>query len=566
MSVPSTRPAPKQLWPVGIGWLFLCLAVLFQILCLTRSLDFLIDVIFDRDDAFYYFVIARNMVETGRASFDGVHLSNGVQFLWHYMLVGLAYLVPEKITFLRSVLVISLMFNVLAGVLIWELGRRLRSLMLADIALILWAGIMVERWDTFQGMEFSLHIVVILAVLLVLWEIWNDPKIKPLRFTLLGLLLTLNFWTRLDAVVFSIAIWAFAVFLLWHRRAPVRHGLAGLFGMTAIPALGALLYIWTSYVMAETLLPISGGVKSDYARAYFEDVGTGRMLIEQAGWWLKIQSHMLLALVPDTIYHLSIVFGFNPMSELAHLILPLTALGLVAIGLIAGWRALGTGSPYAPIFLGGVALWIISAAHVALMVYALNDFSHVTRHYYGWLLIFWLIWGAVLLNAVTEILPRLVQAGIIVVFISGALLSYGSIGVRFLSNYQIDEENYSVIIKELASDLSSDLPQDAVVGSWNAGRLSYFLDRPVINLDGLVNDEEFREMLQAKTPLQTYFQETGITHLVDHQGPDLTWSYNETRTYHNKGHNAQFFRNGITWAEVDVLKQADGIYVLELKE
>jgi len=549
-----------RIWPGGIGWLFLCLAALFQALCLTRSLDFLIDVIFKRDDAFYYFVIARNMAETGRASFDGAHLSNGVQFLWHYMLVGVAHLVPEKIAFLRSVLALCLALNVIAGILIWELGRRLRSIMLADMALIFWAGVMVERWDTFQGMEFSLHVVVILSILLVLWEIWKDPGIKPLRFALLGLLLTLNYWTRLDAVVFSIPIWAFAVFLLWHRRPAVRLGLASLFGLTVLPALGALLYIWVSYAMAETWLPLSGAVKGDYARAYFEDVGPARVLIEQAGWWLKIQSHMLLALVPDRSYQLSLIFGFNPMSEPAHLILPLIVLALVALGLVAGWRKSAKGSPYAPVFWGGAILWAISAAHVAMMIYALNDFSHVTRHYYGWLLVFWLIWGAILVSSVMEILPKTAQAGLALVLICGTLLSYGSMGARFLSSYQVNQENYSMIVKELASDLSADLPQDAVVGAWNAGRLGFFLDRSVVNLDGLVNDKDYRKLLQAEAPLQGYFQEVGVTHLVDHNKADLTLSYKETRD------TEQFFRDGITWEEVDVLKQAGDIYVLEVKE
>lgn len=556
----QTLRDPERFWPGGIGWLFLCLAALFQALCLTRSVDFLVDVIFNRDDAFYYFVIARNMAETGTASFDGVHLSNGVQFLWHYILVGVAYLVPEKIAFLRSVLALCLALNVLAGVLIWELGRRLRSIMLADMALIFWAGVMVERWDTFQGMEFSLHIVVILASLLVLWEIWKDQNIKPLRFALLGLLLTLNYWTRLDAVIFSIAIWALVVLLLWHRAPAIRLGFAGLFGLTAIPALGALLYIWASYTMGGTYLPLSGGVKGDYARAYFEDVGTGRVLIEQAGWWLKIQSHMLLALVPDTIFRLSLVFSFNPMSEPAHLILPLVALGLVALGLFAGWRAFGKGSPYAAVFWGGAILWIISAAHVVMVIYALNDFSHVTRHYYGWLLVFWLIWGAILLSAFMELMPKAAQAGAALVFISGALLSYGSMGARFLSAYQVDQENYSMIVKELASDLSAELPQDAIVGAWNAGRLGFFLDRSVVNLDGLVNDKDYRARLQADTPLQVYFQEVGLTHLVDHNKADLTLSYQEKRD------TTRFFRNGITWDEVDVLKQEGDIYVLEVKE
>jgi len=202
------------LWPNGIGLFALCLATFFQLLCIFQPLGFLVDVVFDRDDAFYYFVIAQNMAQTGMATFDGLHLSNGVQLLWNYLLVGVAYLVPDKIEFLRAVLLLCVALNIAAGALIWTLGRRLHSVMLGDIALIFWAGIMIERWNTLQGMEFSLHIVIILAILLVLWKIWQESPVNARATALLGLLLTLNFWTRLDAVIFSVVIWVFAIALI----------------------------------------------------------------------------------------------------------------------------------------------------------------------------------------------------------------------------------------------------------------------------------------------------------------------------------------------------------------
>lgn len=560
MSLSQTTHSSVHIWPNGIGWLCLVLAAAFQTLCLTQPLDFLIDVIFDRDDAFYYFVIARNMAETGRASFDGLHPTNGVQFLWHYILVCVAHLVPEKVAFLRAVLGVCLALNIVAGILLWELGRRLRGVMLADIALIFWAGVMIERWDTFQGMEFSLHIVVILGILLVLWQIWQDPEVRPARMALLGALLTLNYWTRLDAVVFSIAVWILATVLVWHRSPPAKTGFASLFSMTAIPALGGAIYLWVSYTMGGTLLPLSGAVKGDYARAYFEDVGTGRVLIEQAGWWLKIQSLMLLALLPESVLHLSLVFGFNPMSEPMHLILPLVVFGLVGMGIFIGWCRFRDAPSFAPVFWGGALLWAVCAVHVAVMIYALGDFSHVTRHYYGWLLVFWLIWGALLVVSLMEALPKLAQGGLALVFVTGSASIYGAMGTQFLTTYQVDRENYSVIVKELAGDLSAGLPQDAVVGAWNAGRLGFFLDRSVVNLDGLVNDKSYRALLQADVPLQSYFERTGVTHLVDHNKTDLTLAYQEKRDREG------FFRDGITWDEVRVLKQAGDIYVLEVKE
>jgi hypothetical protein len=39
--------------------------------------------------------------------------------------------------------------------------------------------------------------------------------------------------------------------------------------------------------------------------------------------------------------------------------------------------------------------------------------------------------------------------------------------------------------------MSANLPRDAVVGSWDAGVIGYFTDRPVVNLDGVVNSFEW---------------------------------------------------------------------------
>lgn len=554
------RNQTERLWPNGIGLFCLCLAAGFQILCTIQPLGFLVDVIFDRDDAFYYFVIARNVAQTGVATFDGIHLSNGVQFLWHYILVGVAHLVPDKIEFLRAVLVLCVALNVGAGILIWTLGRRLHSMMLGDIALVLWAGIMIERWNTLQGMEFSLHIVVILASLLVLLQFSRQSQVRPAYAALLGVLLTLNYWTRLDAVVFSLAIWGFAVWLIWRRAPQARILFSSLTLLTGIPAIGALAYLWASYDMAGTFLPLSGSVKQHYSAAYFEGVEPSRIVIERAGWWLKIQSLMMLGLVPEGLIRLGIGSGFNPLSEPLHMILPLVGFVLLGAGGIAVWRGNGWQSPKGRIVIAGLMLWMVAGLHIGLSIWALADFSHVSRHYYGWLLVFWIFWGGFLLASLMNTLPKSLGGGVAAVFILGAFGFYGQTGYRFIANYQPEEGNYALIRMELGEELTQDLASDAVVAAWNAGVLGYFLDRPVVNLDGLVNDKNFREILATGAPLQDYLHKAGVNYLVDHNKQDLTLAFEEKRDTDG------FFRNGITWDEVDVVKQKGDIYVLEVKE
>jgi len=175
--------------------------------------------------------------------------------------------------------------------------------------------------------------------------------------------------------------------------------------------------------------------------------------------------------------------------------------------------------------LAGFFLWALSGLHILVNVWALADFSHVTRHYYGWLLVFWLIWGAMLIASVIEIFPKFAQVGLTAVLLSGAALSYGTTGYQFLVEYEPELDNYAPIRMQLGTELSAELADDAIIGAWNAGVLGYFMDRPVVNLDGLVNDKDFRDVLASGAPIQDYLQEVGVTHLVDHNKRDLTLAF-----------------------------------------
>ncbi|MEM7355208.1 MAG: M1 family aminopeptidase, partial [Acidobacteriota bacterium] len=61
--------------------------------------------------------------------------------------------------------------------------------------------------------------------------------------------------------------------------------------------------------------------------------------------------------------------------------------------------------------------------------------------------------------------------------------------------------------------MHQNLPPDATVGAWNAGILSYFSQRQVVNLDGLVNSRSF--FLADRHDLCAYLDRVGIDYLVD---------------------------------------------------
>lgn len=63
--------------------------------------------------------------------------------------------------------------------------------------------------------------------------------------------------------------------------------------------------------------------------------------------------------------------------------------------------------------------------------------------------------------------------------------------------------------------ISANLPDDAVVASWDAGVLGYFTDQPVVNLDGVVNSGDYADALRAGTTAGLLRAE-GVTHVANH--------------------------------------------------
>ena len=68
------------------------------------------------------------------------------------------------------------------------------------------------------------------------------------------------------------------------------------------------------------------------------------------------------------------------------------------------------------------------------------------------------------------------------------------------------------------------LPEDSVIGSWDAGVIGYFSRFPVVNLDGLANSYDYfrattgdpdRYILRPKDTFRPLYGEFGITHLAN---------------------------------------------------
>jgi hypothetical protein len=547
MAIPA--PDTDARLVIWAGWLCVAAALIVQCAAALGPLEVLVDSVFSRDDAFYYFKIARSIAAGHGATFDGIHATSGVQYLWMGFLIPLAWVFDDPVTYLRAVLFLCIALNLIAAFLFLRLCRMVHSDILAGIALILWAGVLAERWNTLQGMEYSLHIVILLETAIVAWRFvtGRDWTLS----LLLGLLLALNFWTRLDSAVLSAALWLLAVaMVLRHADRRAAHIAA----LTLPGLIAAALYIAVSYAMAGTPLPLSGAVKSWYAGRYFQDVSATAAIIEQLRMWTKIQVSGVLALVPSSVIEIGLAETINPFSKPQHLIAALiflAGLGLIALRLLRP-------SPDRRLMLACAFGVVVAGLQSALAVLVMKSFAPVSRHYYALHLIVWIVLGGCLILSLVRLIPASFRRPAAALLIVANALPYVLIANGLLSA-RPGVNNYAIARLRLAADLNRTLPPDAIVGAWNAGVLGYFLDRPVVNLDGLVNDRDFLAVLRAGTPLTGYLHAEGIGWLIDHNKQDLTLRFREKRD------TMTDFRNGIPWTALEPVTQLGEVQVLRVR-
>ena len=108
---------------------------------------------------------------------------------------------------------------------------------------------------------------------------------------------------------------------------------------------------------------------------------------------------------------------------------------------------------------------------------------------------------------------RQVAAIVAAPFVIGGLWQLGAFTDPEIRSMQLGD-------REAAEWIAANLPEDAVVGSFDAGVIGYFAERPVVNLDGLVNSFEWYDARQEGTEATAAFlRDDGVTHIANHGDP-----------------------------------------------
>jgi hypothetical protein len=165
------------------------------------------------DDAYYYFRIARNVVNEGKLTFDGQSITNGFHPLWLVVLLPFFVIWKDPILVLRPIGTFSV---ILAGLAAY-LGLRYvfrYSLLSYTLAAALVLTTIIGFGNT--GMEITVLLPLMIGALLLLERVklWRAAP-ATIEVALIGLMLSLTQLARLDAVFLNVVVLAFVVFI--HR-------------------------------------------------------------------------------------------------------------------------------------------------------------------------------------------------------------------------------------------------------------------------------------------------------------------------------------------------------------
>lgn len=412
------------------------------------------------DDAFYYLLIARNFAGSGVPTFDGINPTNGFHPLWMLMLAGMYKAIGAAAGLVTQIVAVkSLELATLAGGLamcVVAFNRLRHATPLAwgfpGAAVILLA----PRLYVFeQGMESTLAAGLLLAAL------YGAIDRRP---AWLMASLPLLFLARLDSLVFVIGPLA-----LWWvlQEGPAWRAHARTF---APVALVAAAFIGMNVALTGEANTISGQIKSSFPAI--------------TPHWSYLIEPLLLG------PHL----GWRMLYAYPNTLVATTGLALVAIACAWRWRE-AWARPVA---------WVLLMA--ALLIANVLLFQRWDKGVDArYLSLPYLLMGFAAVATLAGLLRRRESA----VWVLGLLLA--ACALVWVERYR-EERTMRMDLAKANEVKASTRPGERFAGT-DVGAFSFWLERPFVNLDGLVNNRELQEAIRDRR-LADYLEKQDVRYLL----------------------------------------------------
>jgi hypothetical protein len=432
------------------------------------------------DDAFYYFETAANLAQSGKMSFDTLTYSNGFHPLWGLILVPVYWLgLSKETSFLIGIMLADTLSLASLLLLFWVLKRRFNILLAFALTLLFFSYII---YLIQYGLETPVLITSFVA-LLAFYDSRFQRRLSDISFRecgLLGLLLGLVVLARLDHGIFVATF--LVLFFIFNRRSlfvpKERNRL-----ITVAVGAGVLTvpYLLFNYFSTGYFVPVSGVIKS---------IWSDKMLMEGMH-----QSTYLLAKTDSALMVLAELQGY---------FWPLIGSVLIVWVLLVR-RQVASIKTLLPFILGPI---LIFAYYLIFYQYPFN--SSVWYYPTIWLAGLLTI-GLVIDHLLDQFqisndpLPQGILIGGLSVLLCFQVIAQFNNQRGFFEwvRTQTFEDTYKFLSWRAAEYIQAhDWPSGAddkvVFAAADSGVLGVVLDEPVVNLDGLINNEILPYEIQDK--------------------------------------------------------------------
>ena len=472
------------------------------------------------DDAFYYFQIASNLALGKFSTFDGgITRTNGYHPIW-LLLTTPFHWAFDKEAALFAIRAFEIML-VAGGVALVATAARLARmpwvLMFAALPMLYHIPFLIAGLEAAAAL-FMLGLFILTACLFA-----RSPARWKWRLAAVAFALP---WVRLEYVAISLAATA-ALCLIewsWQERAP-----SASFGERArsarsvkavVPflAAGASILVYFAYnrLVFGGIVPVSGAVKAAWSQARWEQEG-GYSLAQNFQDVLQISVfdyELLVAL--EICAYLLLVWWFSRRSRSRQdwlLLAFLVGVSGLAVGHLAKFaQTVLTIHPS----LGPWPWYFVPAYLMTVLIVPLRCYVAIyfIRRFIG-----------SKSQHVTNILSLgIVLTGAAFLFIKADFTEpfqrFEAISVSTRTDDKwIEAVSYNEWTEAVYGGtqlMNRVLPEDSVVGAWEAGVVGYFSRFPVVNLDGLVNSYDyFHARNSARDGYAPLYREFGITHFTE---------------------------------------------------
>ena len=459
---------------------------------------------FVAEDMFYYLTVARNVVDGHIVSLDGRSPTNGFHPLWMLICVGIETVFRDQPDVAYHVaIVLCALFFVATGWLLYGIIRRTAGETPALVAGALFLFNYRMATIGLSGLETALYGFSV--VILLGWLARRGVEgLRSLRdAVVLGLLLAFTYWSRLDAILLGAFVCLGVLLFTSGRPFVMRFLLASAAGVTSLIA--TLPWFIFSLQSVGALLPRSGFAiqswRGDYANP---STSFGANVIHI----LQVRAENMTEPLNDIGNVLAIwplIPFFNSKLRYLGVWVCLAALIAVAVLLFRARRA--------PALLPFRWIPFYALAHTGYYVVIVRP---EIRYLYP-VFILMSFYVAVALQWLIARAREPARATSNVSYVAIAMLCCGVVAGATAFQYGYGAGRYNSahlgFYDGLAAWLKSHTAKDAVVGGFNCGIVSYYSDRRVVNLDGVMNDAAIWA-IRSRT-LEHYIDSQGIEYLAD---------------------------------------------------